>query len=114
MIAMIFMIVSNAGEMLIITDILSPIQVSQMDQNSSIVALGLIETWGFSLGAIIFGYGIFRAGIFPRWAGILLLLVGVTHIFWDIATVFYLYAALLSVSWGWLGWAFWKNPNLAE
>lgn len=110
----IFNIVLNAAEILFMTIILTPDQVGQMAQISSFATLDLIAIWGFRLGAIIFGVGIFRAGIFPRWAGILLLLAGVTHIFSAITGVLYIFAALLSVSWGWLGLAFWKNPNPAE
>jgi hypothetical protein len=72
---------------------------------------------GFLLGAIVFGYGIVRAGYYPRWAGILLLLVGVTYLISNLLGfdfVFYLYAVLSTVTWGWLGILLWKNmgtPN---
>ncbi len=114
LIGMIFYIIKNAGEMLIITRVLTAAQMDQAGQMSSFAALDLIAIWGFRVGSILFGYGIVRAGVFPRWAGILLLLVGVTDIFSNIPGVFYLVAVLLSVAWGWLGLALWNHSNTPE
>lgn len=113
-IGLLFSLINSAGQMAITTGLLTEVQLDPTQQISSFVALGKIDDWAFISGAILFGYGTFRTGIFPRWAGILLLLLGVASIFRDITVVEYIWAALSLAAWGWLGWALWANPGAPE
>jgi hypothetical protein len=80
----------------------------------SFIAVNFIAFWTFPIGTMLFGFGTFRAGIFPQWVGILMMVLGVTGIFfWDSA--FIIVAIIQSVLWGALGWTFWKlNPAIGQ
>jgi hypothetical protein len=52
-----------------------------------------------------------RAELFPRWAGILFMLLGALWIFNDSPVVFPIYAVLLSITWGWLSLSMWRMTN---
>jgi hypothetical protein len=113
-IGLVFYLMDSASEMALLTGALTHAQLEQVGAVGSLRVIGAIANWSFNVGAIAFGYGTFRAGVFPRWAGILLLLVGVVIIFRDIPGIEYIFAVLYFVAWGWLGWALWTNPTPAE
>ena len=56
---------------------LTDAQIEQRAQITSIVVLNLVGNVSIMLGWIIFGFGVIRSSIFPRWAGILMMLAGV-------------------------------------
>ncbi len=77
--------------------------------------LGLIGPLGFALGLIVLGIATFRAGVLPRWAG-LLLSVGAVLSFLGGDSGIFLIAGLvgvLAVSLGlaWMGWALWSGKG---
>jgi hypothetical protein len=79
--------------------------------NPSILAVGAIGLWTTVIGSVLFGYGTFRAGIFPRWTGILMIVLGALWIFNENAISFPIYAVLLTITMGWFGWSMWKITN---
>lgn len=112
-IGVIFYIVQNTAEMAVVTGFVTQEKLEQTGQISSFVAVGLIAFWAFPLGSVLFGFGTFRAEVFPRWIGILMILLGVTGIFfWDSA--FAIVAIIQSVVWGGFGWTFWKLADELE
>lgn len=113
-IGVIFYIVQNTAELGVITGIVTEAQIEKIGPISSFVAVDFISFWAFPLGSILFGFGTIRAGIFPRWIGILMMVLGVTAIFfWDSA--FFIVAIIQSVLWGAFGWASWNfKPELEQ
>jgi hypothetical protein len=74
-----------------------------------------VYAWAWRLGDIIFGLATFRAGIFPRWAGILLMLAGVMGIFLELGSIAqYLFTALAFAAWVGLGWSLWTRQDRAS
>ncbi len=111
---LIFYPMDSMGELGIMTGAGLQEHLDQVGPVTSFVVIGAVGYWAYNLGLIIFGYGTFRAGVFPQWAGILLLLAGVTIFFRDMPGVEYIFAILAVAAWGWLGWALWKNPTPTE
>ena len=96
------------------TGLATQVLLEQAQSITSFLVLNAVMYWSTILGYIIFGFGTFRAGVFPRWTGILFLLVGVVLIFRDITGVEYIFAVLSVIAWGSLGWFLWKNPTSPE
>jgi hypothetical protein len=112
-IGVIFYIVQNTAEMAGVTGFVTQEQLEQTGQISSFAAVGLIAFWAFPLGSVLFGFGTFRAKIFPRWIGIMMILLGVSGIFfWNSA--FAIVAIIQSVVWVSFGWTFWKLSGELE
>lgn len=107
-IATIFSIIENTGNSIVVLGFLTEAQL-EPGNNSTIAAVNLISIWTYAIGSVIFGVGMLRAGIFPRWNGILIILLGVLWIFRPVA--FPIYAVLLSFTWGWLGLSMWRMTN---
>ena len=103
----IFAIVQNTGEGMVVSGFLTEAQIAAA-KNASVNAVNLISLWTTVIGSIFFGYGTFRAGIFPRMAGILMIVLGVLWIFNDNPIAFPIYAVLLSITWGLFGWSMWN------
>jgi hypothetical protein len=106
----IFAIVGNAEQGLVVTGFLTEAQMDA-STNPSILAVSAIKLWTTVIGSVLFGYGTFRAGVFPRWTGILMIVLGVLWIFNENAIAFPIYAVLLTITMGWFGWAMWKITN---
>jgi hypothetical protein len=107
----IFDIVQNTVELGAISGAVSNTLLGPL---GSFIAVNFIAFWTFPIGSILFGFGTIRAGIFPRWLGILMMVLGVTAIFfWDSA--FFIVAIIQSVLWGAFGWASWNfKPELDQ
>jgi hypothetical protein len=94
--------------------------VGMFTNTASTVDLGLLPTmWAISgplylLGGVIFGIATFRAGIFPRWAGILLAVgtaAGPAAILFPPDFVG-LVAVPVGVALAWLGYALWSERRM--
>jgi hypothetical protein len=109
----IFAIVGNATEGLVVTGFLTEAQLDATT-NPSILAVGAIGLWTTVIGSVLFGYGTFRAGVFPRMTGILMIVLGVLWIFNKNAVAFPIYAVLLSITMGWFGLAMWKITDAIQ
>lgn len=93
--------------------VLTDAQVEQMTQITSFMILNVVGNASIMLGWVLFGFGVIRSGIFPRWAGILMILAGVVMFVRDLFFFEYFFAVLSSVAYGWLGWALWNNSSEA-
>ena len=86
----------------------------QLLKGSEISSLAFLQTAGnvfIILGWIVFGIGVIRSGIFPRWAGILMILAGVFMVVRDFFIFEYFFAVLSSLAYGWLGWSLWNKAK---
>ena len=94
------------------TDLVSEAQLAQALNISSFAVLQLVGYFSLVLGWILFGVGVIRTGIFPRGAGVLMILTGITLMIRDYFFPFeYIFALLSSAAYGWLGWALWNKPQ---
>lgn len=61
--------------------------------------------WSLDIGEVVFGISILRAQVFHKYAGALLVLVGVLHyLTGPLAFMRPIYAVLSVVAYAWLGW----------
>ena len=64
-----------------------------------------IMPWVWAAGLVIFGISIYRAQVFPKYAGALLVLVGLLQpLTGPLAFARPIYALCYFVAWAWLGW----------
>lgn len=73
--------------------------------------LNIIGNAAIVLGWIVFGLGVIRSDIFPRLAGILMILAGVFMVIRDLFIFEYFFAVLSSLAYGWLGWSLWNKAQ---
>ena len=111
-IGLLFYLVNSEGRLALAVGFINQAQAEQLPQFASLALLDPIATWATSLGTILFGIGTFRAGVFPRWAGLMLAVVGAIATI-EITTIEYIWAALSVVAWGWIGWALWASEDTA-
>lgn len=107
-IGLLFYLLNSAGRLALAVGFISPAQAEQLPQFASLALLAPIATGAMALGTALFGIGIFRAGVFPRWAGLMLVAVGAMTVI-EITVVEYLWAALSVAAWTWIGWALWVS-----
>lgn len=108
MIGLLFYLVNSEGRLALAVGFISPAQAAQLPQFAALALLDPIATGATALGTALFGIGIFRAGVFPRWAGLMLVAVGAMTVI-EIPVVEYLWAALSVAAWAWIGWALWAS-----
>jgi hypothetical protein len=106
----IFAIVQNTSQGMVVNGFVTEAQM-EATKNASVATVNAISLWTTVLGSVLFGFGTFRAGVFPRWPGILMILMGVLLIFNENTVAFPIYAVLLTITMGWFGWALWKYAN---
>lgn len=73
-------------------------------------AVPLLLAITLSLGLLLTGIATIRAAIFPRGAGILLLVAPVAVVF-DTAIAFTAQFLLLAIAWAWIGLSQWTHPR---
>jgi hypothetical protein len=100
--------VYSEGRLALAVGFISQAQADQLPQFASLALLDPIATWATALGTVIFGIATFRARVFPRWAGAMLAVVGVTTVV-EIRAIEYLWAALSVIAWAWIGWSLWLS-----
>jgi len=64
-----------------------------------------VMPWLWLAGLVVFGIATYRAGVFPKYAGALLVLLAIANQFNGLAIVAVVFSVLAPVAWGWLGWA---------
>lgn len=65
-----------------------------------------IMPWLWMVGLILLGISIYRAGVFPKYAGALLAVVAIIQQLTGVAAfIIPIFAVLSFVAWAWLGWA---------
>jgi hypothetical protein len=90
------------------TGVITDPQLALAGQNTSFAVLIFIGNASILLGWVLFGIGVIRSGIFPRWAGILMMLTGVAMFVRDFFIFEYFFAVLSTAAYGWLGWSLWR------
>ena len=74
-----------------------------------------ILPWIWVAGLIAFGISIYRAQVFPKYAGVLLLLVGLVQpLTGPLAVTRLMYAACYFVAWAWLGWTLYSKAGIQK
>lgn len=109
-IGLLFYLVYSEGRLALAVGFISQAQADQLPQFASLALLDLLATWATALGTLLFGVATFRAGVFPRWAGAMLAVVGATTVA-EIRAVEYLWAALSVLAWAWIGWSLWASQT---
>ena len=72
-----------------------------------------ILPWIWVAALIAFGISIYRAQVFPKYAGVLLLLVGLLQpLTGPLAFTRPIYAACYFVAWAWLGWTLYSQAGI--
>jgi hypothetical protein len=108
MVGLLFYLVYSEGRLALAVGFISQAQADQLPQSPALALLEPLATWATALGTLLFGIGTFRAGVFPRWAGLMLMVVGVTTLT-EIRAIEYLWTALSVIAWAWIGWSLWLS-----
>jgi hypothetical protein len=78
----------------------------QIAQVSTYTLVTSIMPWIWFAGLIAFGISIYRAGVFPKYAGVLLVLFAIAQqLTGYVSFIIPVFAVLSFVAWAWLGWA---------
>jgi hypothetical protein len=84
----------------------------QITQVPSYALADSILPWVWVAGLIAFGISIFRVQVFPKYAGVLLILVGLLQPLTGLlAFTRPIYAVLYFVAWAWLGWTLYSDAE---
>jgi hypothetical protein len=88
------------------------ISYQQIAQVPSYVLADSILPWIWVAGLLAFGISIYRAQVFPKYAGVLLLLLGFIQPFTGpLAFTRPIYAICYFVAWAWLGWGLYSRAG---
>jgi hypothetical protein len=89
------------------------ISYEQIAQAPSYVLADSILPWVWVAGLLAFGISIYRAEVFPKYAGLLLLLLGLSQpLTGPLAFTRLIYAVCYFVAWAWLGWELYSHPGI--
>jgi hypothetical protein len=88
------------------------ISQEQLVQVPAYAVLDSILPWIWVAGLLAFGTSIYRAEVFPKYAGVLLILLGLIQpLAGSVAVVRPIYAACYFAAWAWLGWDLYSKPD---
>jgi hypothetical protein len=108
--AMIFFIGSDAVALGVSAGVISDEQIAQVP---SYALSSSIMPWIWVAALIAFGISIYRAQVFPKYAGVLLVLVGLLQpLTGPLAFTRPIYAACYFVAWAWLGWTLYSKAGM--
>ena len=108
--ATIFFVVSDAITLGVSAGVISNDQIAQVP---SYALADSILPWIWVAGLIVFGISIYRAQVFPKYAGVLLLLVGLLQpLTGPLAFTRPIYAVCYFIEWAWLGWALYSKAGI--
>ena len=108
--ATIFFIASDAVALGISAGVISDEQIAQVP---SYTLSSSIMPWIWVAGLIAFGISIYRAQVFPKNAGMLLIVVGLLQpLTGPLAFTRPIYAVCYFVAWAWLGWALYSKTGI--
>ena len=106
----IFFVGSDAVDLGVSAGVISDEQIAQVP---SYALSSSIMSWIWVAGLITFGISIYRAKVFPKYAGVLLILVGLLQpLTGPLAFARPIYAACYFVAWAWLGWALYSKAGI--
>ena len=107
--ATLYFIVSDAVGLGVSARVISNEQIAQV---SSYVVADSILPWIWVAGLLAFGRSIYRAQVFPKYAGVLLFLVGLIQpLTGPLAFTRPMYAVCYFVAWAWLGWTLYSGAG---
>ncbi len=76
------------------------------------VVANSIMPWIWTAGLVVFGISIYRAQVFPKYAGALLVILAVVQQFTGpLAITRPIFAVVSFAAWAWLGWALFSDQN---
>ncbi len=85
----------------------------QIEQIPSYALADFVLPWIWVAGLFAFGISIYRAQVFPKYAGVLLLLVGLIQpLTGPLAFTRPIYAACYFLAWAWLGWKLYSEAGV--
>jgi hypothetical protein len=85
----------------------------QITQVPSYALADSVLPWIWVAGLLAFGISIYRAQMFPKYAGVLLILVGLLQpLTGPLAFTRPIYAVCYFVAWAWLGWALYSKAGI--
>ncbi len=107
-----FFIGNYAVSMGVVAGIISTDQIAQVPAYS---VPNSIMPWIWFAGLIVFGIAIYRAQVFPKYAGALLVLFAIVQQLtgW-VGFVIPIFAVLSFVVWAWLGWELLRGKRVAS
>jgi hypothetical protein len=89
------------------------ISEEQLAQVPSYTLADSILPWIWVAGLLAFGISVYRARVFPKYAGVLLLLVAIIQpLTGPLAFTRPIYAVCYFVAWAWLGWELYSNAGI--
>jgi preprotein translocase subunit SecY len=107
--ATIFFVASDAVALGMSAGVISDEQISQVP---SYVLSSSIMPWIWVAGLLAFGISIYRAQVFPKYAGALLILLGLIQpLTGPLAFTRPIYAVCYFVAWAWLGWELYSKAG---
>jgi hypothetical protein len=110
MFAQLYFVGSDAVSLGVAAGVISAEQIAQVP---SYALLSSVMPWGWVAGLLAFGISIYRAQVFPKYAGVLLLLVGALEPLTGLlAFTRPIYAACYFVAWVWLGWELYSKAGI--
>lgn len=112
MLAQIYFVGSDAVALGVAEGVVSQEQILQVQ---SYVLLDSMLPWVWVAGLIMFGVSIYRAQVFPNYAGVLLILLGLIQPLagW-LAFIRPIYALFYFTAWAWLGWDLYSKASIQK
>lgn len=102
MLAQTYFVGSDAVSLGVSEGVISQEQILQVQ---SYVLLDSMVPWVWVAGLLAFGISIYRAEVFPQYAGVLLIVLGLIQpLAGSLAFIRPIYALLYVTAWAWLGW----------
>lgn len=112
MLAQIYFVGSDAVSLGVAEGVISQEQILQVPSYALLDSI-LPSIW--VTGLLTFGISIYRAEVFPKYAGVLLILLGLIQpLAGSLAIVRPIYAACYFAAWAWLGWDLYSKAGLQE
>jgi hypothetical protein len=110
--ATIYFVASDAVGLAMSAGVISYEQIAQV---SSYALADSILPWIWVAGLLAFGISIYRAQLFPKYAGVLLVLLGLIQPLTGLlAFTRPIYAICYFVAWAWLGWTLYSKAGIRE
>ena len=108
--ATLYFVASDAMALGLSAGVISNEQITQVP---SYALADSILPWFWVAGLIAFGISIFRVQVFPKYAGVLLILVGLLQpLTGPLAFTRPIYAVCYFVAWAWLGWNLYSKADI--
>jgi hypothetical protein len=110
MLAQIYFVGSDAVSLGVAAGVISQEEIIQVP---SYALSDSILPWIWVAGLLTFGISIYRAQVFPKYAGVLLVLLGLIQpLTGPLAFTRPIYAVCYFVAWAWLGWTLFTNAGI--